>query len=172
VLTAAHCLVDARTKQYHPRLSLNFLLGYEFERYVDHALVESFTTAPGFDPADPSRTRGSDWALLTLDRAIGTRDRQLAVRDQASATGAVVRLGGYNYTHPLILAAGVECRIIGRATDGGGRPLVLHDCLGSHGVSGAPLLAHDGKAWSIVGVHVAETKDGGVGVAAIPNKPR
>ncbi len=170
VLTAAHCLVDPRTGRYFPPSSLNFLLGYEFERYADHALVTSFTTASGFNPADISRTRGSDWALLTLDRALGTPDRVLTIRGQPPAVGATVTLAGYNYTHPLILAAGPECRIVGRAADRAGRLLLRHDCMGSHGVSGAPLLMRDGKAWTIVGVHVAEIDDKANGVAAIPGK--
>ena len=91
VLTAAHCMFHPRTKQPFPPRTLHFLLGFEFEGYAGHAVVVSFETGAGFDPADTGRTRGSDWALLTLDRDIGTPDRILA-RSEERRVGKECRL--------------------------------------------------------------------------------
>ena len=173
VLTAAHCMFHPRTKQPFPPRTLHFLLGFEFEGYAGHAVVVSFETGAGFDPTDTGRTRGSDWALLTLDRDIGTADRILAVRAKPPAVGISVLLGGYSQMQPYVLTVSPVCKIAAHAADPGGRPILRHDCDSAHGVSGAPLLVRDGTTWSIAGVHVAQRRDDAmIGVATMLDQAR
>src|SRR5687768_7196016 len=103
VLTAAHCMFNPRTKQPFPSGTLHFLLGFEFESYAGHAVVVSFVIGSGFQLADTVRTRGADWALLTLDRDIGAPDRILPIRTKPTVAGTSVLLGGYSQAQPYIL---------------------------------------------------------------------
>ena len=58
-------------------------------------------------------------------------------------------LGGYQQDHPLVLMADTQCRIVGRLVDAGGRLLLRHNCTGTRGVSGVPLLIEKGGKWSL-----------------------
>ena len=69
--------------------------------------------------------------------------------------GSTVMLGGDQQDHPLVLMADTECRIVGRAIDADGRLLLRHNCTGTRGDSGAPLLIEKGGEWSTAGVDVA-----------------
>jgi protease YdgD len=173
VLTAAHCMFHPRTKQPFPPRTLHFLLGFEFEGYAGHAVVVSFETGAGFEIADTGRTRGADWALLTLDRDIGAPDRILAIRAKPAAVGMNVLLGGYSQMQPYVLTVSPACRIVAHAADRDGRPILRHDCASAHGVSGAPVLVRDGASWSIAGVHVAQRRDDATaGIAAMLDQAR
>ncbi len=166
VLTAAHCLHNLRTGTYFPPSSLHFLVGYDAGAYAGHAEVLTFTIASDYDGS--RNTAGSDWALLTLDAAIGTPDRQLALRATPPADGTEVMIGGYSQDHPLNLTADVRCRIIGRAVDANGHLLLRHDCTATHGASGAPVLVRDGGGWRIGGVNIAARRGAASGFAAFP----
>ena len=173
VLTAAHCMFHPRTKQPFSPRTLHFLLGFEFEGYAGHAVVVSFETGAGFEIADTGRTRGADWALLTLDRDIGAPDRILPIRAKPAVAGTRVLLGGYSQMQPYILTASAACKVLAQSLDADGRPVLRHDCESANGVSGAPLLMRDGTGWSIIGVHVAQRQgDIANGVASMPEQAR
>ena len=155
VLTAAHCVFNPRTQRYHLPGSLHFLIGYDGSRYAGHALAVKIETGEGYDPTRPRETIGSDWAFITLDTRLGSPDRVLPMLGEPPEIGSKVMLGGYQQDHPLILTADTECRIIGWATDTAGRRLLHHNCTGTKGVSGAPLLIESDGKWYIVGVDVA-----------------
>jgi protease YdgD len=171
VLTAGHCLYNANTKSYFPATSVQFLLGLDRGTYSAMARVVDFTVAPGFDPENTAKTRGSDWAVLTLDQKLGTIDRVLAMRDQPPSVGTPVVVGGYSEDYQYILTAALHCRILGQAADGNGHSLLVHDCIAKRGTSGAPLLVRDGTRWTIGGVEVATGRQDTRGVAAIPSNP-
>src|SRR3954466_3467881 len=50
ILTAAHCLFNARTRRLIPAGALHFLVGYRTGRYSVHARVASYEIGAGFDP--------------------------------------------------------------------------------------------------------------------------
>lgn len=162
VLTAAHCLFNARTQRNFPPSSLHFLIGFDGGRYAGHAGIVSFVLGPGYDRTHPRETMGSDWALLTLDKRLGTPGRMLALADHPAPLGAPAMLAGYSQDHPLHLTGDLACHVVGHQADAGRRPLLRHDCAGTHGVSGAPLLVEDGALWQIGGVDVA-ARDGRAG---------
>jgi protease YdgD len=170
VLTAAHCVFNRRTQHNFPPGSLHFLLGYDRGRYVAHALARRIEVGPGFDPQRPAATRGSDWALVTLDQPLGRGGRILRMLPQPPAIGSRVMLGGYSQDHPLLLLADTDCRILGRFADGAGRALLLrHDCAGSHGVSGAPLLIEQSGSWYVAAIDVAAERGVAGGIAVLPD---
>jgi protease YdgD len=164
VLTAAHCVFNVRTQHNFRADSLHFLIGYNGDDYAGHAIGVRLVTGPGYDPLRPDRTRGSDWALLTLAARLGTPDRVLALADGPPPVGAKIMIGGYSQDHPLVLMDDPDCRIVGRAADGGGRPLLVDDCAATRGVSGAPALVADGKGWRVGGIYVAAAAKAQLGI--------
>lgn len=157
VLTAAHCLVAPRTRNFVRPESIHVLVGYRLGVWALGARVTAFTTGrfrPGQGPAT------ADWALLTLARPIGTPDRILPLLRQIPPAGTAVMLGGWQQDRPEVLLADTGCRLIGN------NALLLHDCAGTRGASGAPLLARgaDGN-WAILGVQVAAETAAAIGVA-------
>jgi protease YdgD len=162
VLTAAHCVYNPRTRRYFPPEALHFLIGYDGSCYAGHSIGVKLETGPNYDPIRPYETIGSDWALISLDTRLGSADRVLPMIGELPEVGSVIMLGGYQQDHPLVLMADTECRIVGRATDARGRLLLRHNCTGTEGVSGAPLLIEKGGKWYTAGVEVA----GELGIAS------
>jgi protease YdgD len=169
VLTAGHCLYDPEAKSNFPPAALRFFLGFDKGSYVAQARIVAFAISRGFDPENTPRTRGSDWAVLTLDQQLGTPDRILPLRGEPPPDGTPVVVGGYSYDYLQVLTAATHCRILGRANDGNGHPLLVHDCTAKRGTSGAPLLVRDGTRWSIGGVEVATGRQDTRGLASIPS---
>jgi protease YdgD len=167
VVTAAHCLFNRRTRQYSPPGSLHFLIGYNGSSYAGHAIGVSMKVGEGYDPVRPKETIGSDWALVLLDKKVGSADRVLPILNELPENGASVMLGGYQQDHPLILMADTRCRIGGRLVDGSGRLLLRHSCAGTSGVSGAPLLINRGDRWHIAAIEVAAEVDHTGGAAIV-----
>jgi protease YdgD len=172
VLTAAHCVYNPRTKHNFPPETLHFLIGYDSGNYAGHAVVRAIVTGPGYDPAEPRQTMGSDWALLTLDKNLGTPDRVLAIRATPPEAGAIVTIGGYSQDHPLLLTVDPECRIVGQGKDAAGGRLLRDNCTGTHGASGAPILVREGGVWRIAAIRVAAELGVASGIAAILDEPR
>jgi protease YdgD len=162
VLTAAHCVFNIRTQAYFPPTAVHFLIGYAGGDYAGEARGTRLVVGAAFDPKQAKATSGSDWALLTLDRRLGTPDRVLPLRETPPEIGMNAAIGGYSRDHPLVLTADVGCRVVGLAADTSGRPLLRHNCTGTEGTSGAPLLVQEGGVWQVGGVQVA----GEFGVAA------
>ncbi|MCO6414681.1 trypsin-like serine protease [Siccirubricoccus sp. KC 17139] len=152
VLTAAHCLVSPRSRQLLRPSSMHFLLGYERGAYVAHARVAAFRVAPGFSPQN-SGPASLDWAVLVLEAPLGPADRILPLMRELPPPRTPLMLGGYQQDRPEVLLADAACRAIGRVSQPGGGALLLHDCAGTRGVSGAPVLAQgpDG-AWQVAGI--------------------
>ncbi|HKM70278.1 MAG TPA: trypsin-like serine protease [Stellaceae bacterium] len=155
VLTAAHCVYNPRTQHNFPPGSLHFLIGYDGSRYAGHAIGVKLEIGPGYDPSRAYETRGSDWALILLDTKLGSTDRILPMIGELPEVGSTIMLGGYQQDHPLVLMGDDACRIIGRTTDASGRLLLRHNCTGTGGDSGAPLLIQKGGKWYTAGVDVA-----------------
>ena len=172
VLTAAHCVYNPRTQHNFPPETLHFLVSYDGSRYAGHATGVRLETGPSYDSSRPSETRGSDWALVTLDTKLGLADRVLPMIGELPQIGSAIMLGGYQQDHPLILMADTECRIVGRATDGTGRVLLRRNCTGTSGDSGAPLLIEKGGKWYTAGINVAAELGVASGLAVLLNEAR
>jgi protease YdgD len=168
VLTAAHCLVAPRTGQMVQARSVHFLLGYAVGHYTVHRRSTSFLVAHGYSAAE-RKPAAADWAILTLDAPLDTPPLPL----RPPRRGDAVQLGGYQQDRPEQLMADTDCRIT-ELMGAGGPPLLLHDCAGTRGTSGAPLLRQDGAGqWSIVGIAVAAAwkNAGGLAVSSGAIRP-
>jgi protease YdgD len=166
VMTAAHCLFRPVTGRYVQPSSIHFLWRYDLGAYADHARIIGFAAAPGYDPLQELRTLGLDRAFLTLDHPVGTSGDDVRFAPATPKLGTPLLLGGYNRDHDEVLEAD-SCRLKGFAVDHGGHRLLVHDCYGEPGTSGAALFAQqpDGR-WDVVGLEVAVTGPGGrIGLA-------
>jgi protease YdgD len=166
VMTAGHCLFRSVTGHYVQPSSVHFLWRYDRGAYADHARVTGFTVAPGYDPLHELQTLGLDRAFLTLDHPVGRMGDDVRFAPATPRIGTPLLLGGYNRDEDEVLEAD-SCVLRGLAVDHGGHRLLVHDCYGEPGTSGAALFARqpDGQ-WDVVGLEVAVTGPGGrIGLA-------
>ena len=149
-LTAAHCLWSAHLGRYVPPDMVHVLARYARGGFAGHAIALRTRIA-----------RDLDVAAVTLAAPVGGATLGFAT---PPAPGTPAMLGGYNQDRAEVIEADTGCRVV--ADDGA---LLRHDCEGTHGTSGAPLLVRgaDG-AWRIAGLQVAAFahRRGGIAVSA------
>jgi protease YdgD len=165
VLTAAHCLYNRRTGALLQPVSLHVLFGYQRGTYRWHRLVVQVTVGPGFDGGKPQPQR-TDWAWLELAEAIPASVSPLPVSKEAPMPGTALALAGYNQDRAQLLLAAAECHVIGAARSPDGGAFFTHDCAGTRGTSGAPLLARLGDNWEVVGINIAAGRDANLALLA------
>lgn len=162
VVTAAHCLYSRHTQRMVPAQALHVLFGYQGGAFRTHVTVERTTLDDAYDRTRTD-TVGADWALLTLSAAPPVPVLPLAL--QPPPPGLPVALGGFNQDKAQRLMADTACRVTGRAA-AGGAPLVLHDCSGTRGTSGGPLLTKRDGRWEVLGIAVAVGAEANLAVPA------
>jgi protease YdgD len=164
VLTAAHCLVAPRTGRLVQPRSVHFLLGYERGEWTAQARATSFAVGEGYDPQRGEA--GADWALLTLDQRLGPPHRPLPLLRQVPPPRTPAMLAGYQQDRPEVLLADSQCRILGLNRPRSGLATLVHDCAGTRGSSGAPLLVQlPNGTWAVAGVAAAVSADMALGFA-------
>ncbi|MFE0758908.1 trypsin-like serine peptidase [Inquilinus sp. NPDC058860] len=158
VLTAAHCLFNPRTQRFLPASSLHVLFGYERGEFIEHALVTRVIRADAYDPQRPREDYAADWAILVLAADAPPQAPPLLVADAMPPPGTAVVLGGYSQDKAQIITADTACMVLGtdRTTKG---PVLIHDCNGTRGTSGSPLLELRDGDWQVVGIAVAGSTD-------------
>ncbi|MBR0682716.1 trypsin-like serine protease [Roseomonas eburnea] len=158
VVTAAHCLINDDATALVPAREVVFRLGTRTARVV------SLRSGAGFDPGREEPWR-SDWAVLTLDTPLG-EGRALRLAREAPREGIALALPGWQHDRPGVLLADIGCRVIVMATFGAQGMLVGHNCAGTLGSSGAPLLARaDDGGFVVVGVQAKAALGRPLGVA-------
>jgi len=167
VVTAAHCIFNRRVQRYFPPAALHFLIGYTGSRYTGHAIGTAIKISDAYDPDRPEETVGSDWALVFLDKNLGSEGRVLPILSEPPENGVKVALGGYQKDHSLVLMADTRCHIVGRFVDAGGRLLLRHNCAATNGTSGAPLLIERGGRWHVAAIEVVGRTGASGGAAAM-----
>lgn len=157
VLTAAHCLRHPRRGRIYAPDEVHFVAGWRRGSWVAHARAATFRLAPdlAFDAQGLPTRLESDWAVLRLERALLDLDllQPLPVGWPARGgdRGHGAQLLGYAQDRPHLPVRLAPCPI----EAAGARPgLVLHGCIASQGLSGAPLLVSGASGWSVVGVHL------------------
>lgn len=158
VLTAAHCVYDNRRKRWAPINNVHFLAGYNRGDFLEHALAARIITSDSYIPENRSDDAklGSDWALIVLRTAskvkpIPLEPLDLRALQAALADGELLR-AGYSQDRAHMLAAHVNCSIIGASEEG---RLLRHDCDATHGDSGSPLMLRRKGKLSLIAINVA-----------------
>lgn len=159
VLTAAHCLVDEARGRMLPASAARFTLA---DGTVRQGV--SYRHGQGFIPARQEPWR-ADWAYVTLDAEVPGVQPLALLREPPSA-GLPLALGGWQHDRPGVITADTGCRVIGTATYGAQGMVIQHNCAGTFGSSGAPILARgaDGR-WAILGVQAKAALGQRFGVA-------
>ncbi|WP_353857577.1 trypsin-like peptidase domain-containing protein [Azospirillum formosense] len=163
VVTAAHCLIN-RAQRFLPASSLHVLFGYERGEYRQHRAVAALETGGPYDTERRLDGLVGDWAVLTLDGDAPEGMPPLPLARVPPEAGTPLMLGGYSQDRAHLVTADTACAARGiNDTDRG--PLLVHDCDGTRGVSGAALLVRtpggDGRAdgagegWAVAGIAVA-----------------
>lgn len=171
VLTAAHCMWNKRTHKWLRPDGLHFLPGYRMGSYLLTQAVASIRLDPdiAMDERGRPRDMAKDWAVLTLKAAIPpSKELQpiaLASNGEiaAIAPGQPLVRAGYSQDRPH-LPTKAACHLLGRS----GPRIILHDCDGTRGDSGSPILIQTDGGWRVLGLHVAVAARGtesfGIGV--------
>ena len=112
--------------------------------------------------------RDADWAIVILAQPLGTPDRILPILKTMPPSGTHLALGGYEQDRLHVMVADLNCSLIGIARDAGGHTMLSHNCAGTRGASGGPLLAHlsDGS-WTVIGI-ASTARIGSTGGYAVP----
>ena len=160
-VTAAHCLGAKQLGHPAPASAVHVLLGYVDGRFSRHLQPDAVRVDAGV-AAEPEVHRGSDVALLHFAEAVTD---VLPVAPGVVAAGTRLALGGYGQDRAERLLVDADCAAEGMATDGDGRPLLVHGCNGTRGTSGGAVLAEFDGAWRLVGVQVGAFTDRAGGVA-------
>ena len=158
-VTAAHCLYSRPLGRIVPASAVHVLVGY-VQGAAIHRVAASLATYPGYQPGGTA----PDLAVIRFAEPAASPDRVLALVDAPAPPGTPLVLGGYGQDRNEVLTVDAACSVQGYAATAQGAALV-HDCVGTHGTSGAPLLARvqDGP-WAVAGVQVA-ARAGGGGIA-------
>lgn len=167
VVTAAHCLYSRRLGHFVPAESVHILVGYDRGSFTRHAVAASFMTAAGYDPGSGPAAGTLDLAVVRLAQPVAVVDRTLSLADRPPPPGTPLMLGGYGQDRAEVILADAACTVQGYA-GAGVAAMLVHDCEGTRGTSGAPVLARDATGtWQVVGVQVSGRTDG-AGGAAVP----
>jgi protease YdgD len=145
VLTAAHCLKDGPGTALLAPARLRVSVGGAEARGV------ALRVGAGFDPAREAPW-ASDWALVSLSAPIGT-GRVLPLLRETPPAGSILALPGFQRDDPGALLVDPACRYLGLRRIEGEGVMLAHDCAGTTGSSGGPLLLRgaDGN-FAIIGV--------------------
>lgn len=158
VVTAQHCLIDAQGRGIVRPDQVTFRLGGRTARGV------ALLAGQGFDIALEQPWR-SDWALLTIDTPLG-EGRALRLAREPPREGTPLSLPGWQHDRPGALVADLRCRVLVMGTFGAQGMLVGHNCAGTMGSSGAPLIARDeAGGFLVIGIQAKAALGRSVGVA-------
>lgn len=163
-ITAAHCLYSRRLGGFVPAGSVHILVGYDKGAFTKHAAAASFVVDLGYDPAAGPRAGVADLAVVRFTQPVTDAARVLPLLDQEPPAGTPVMLAGYGQDRAEVLLADTACTLQGR-TGAGVAAVLVHDCEGTRGTSGAPLLMRGAGGWRVAGVQATGRADGAGGTA-------
>jgi protease YdgD len=159
IVTAAHCLFNARTRRFIPARALHFLVGYRTGRYSAHARVASYEIGTGFDPLRYDQTSEADWAVLTVTESLPAEIEPLRLRREPSPSGTKAVLVGYPRDRAFAMTADRDCEL--RDEISAGR-LLLHTCRSTFGYSGGPILiGTGGREMEVAAIQIASMQSNG-----------
>jgi len=132
VLTAAHCLKDEPGTALLPPERIRVSIDGADARGV------ALRVGAGFDPVREAPW-ASDWALVSLSAPIGA-GRVLPLLRETPPERSILALPGFQRDAPGALLVDPACRYLGLRRIEGEGVMLAHDCAGTTGSSGGPLL--------------------------------
>lgn len=153
VATAAHCITDGSG----PIKGMVFRAGARGDGEQGRANVISAVVAPDYsdESAAPGGGNGDDWAILTLDRDLGTqvgivRPHVLGKDDLGRIRSGefLISQAGYSWDTGAYLSGHMDCRIFEAYRDGS----IIHSCDTTQGDSGSPIMTQVNGEWRLIAV--------------------
>lgn len=146
-LTAAHCLDPRGVATLLAADRMHVLAGWRMGAAAAHFRGTAAAAAPGWRPG----ALATDAALIRLAPVSGAPEDATPLRiAPPPAPGAPLITLSYGRDRPEALSRQTGCRLVARQGD-----LLVTDCEGTPGVSGAPLLAETPDGPALIGVVVA-----------------
>ncbi len=154
IATAAHCMQGENGR---PAKVINFRAGAYGNTEQGIAQVVSTVVAPDYseNSAPPNGGNGNDWAILTLDRDLGTQIGYVRPHVFDKDDLAEIRNGdylvsqmGYSWDTGRFPSGHMECRILTAYRDGS----MIHTCDTTQGDSGSPIMRLIDGEWRLVAV--------------------
>lgn len=164
VLTAGHCLLDARLSTLVAPQHVHFVAGQSRDgEFRGHSAAVDILTDPDFALAIEGRSQldlvqprmmARDWAIITLEDALDLRPIALHVVRHADLPGAPepgeIARAGYSQDRPFLLSAHRGCSV---QTDTPQPGSLLHRCDAMPGDSGSPILLLRDETAGLIGIH-------------------
>nr|WP_081293312.1 trypsin-like serine protease [Tritonibacter mobilis] len=136
VLTAAHCVYDARTGQRINPRGIRFEAGLDGRKVKAARSIAKAVVHPSYQfRAGGDAQLGSDIAVLRLSQPINRSDIRPFAMSARADRGANVDVLSYSYTNATRANREQNCQVLSRRT----RTLVM-SCRVDFGASGAPVL--------------------------------
>ncbi len=154
IATAAHCMEGVTGT---PIKGITFRAGAQGNSQQGFANVVSAVVAPDYseESAPPNGGNGNDWAILTLDRDLGTEigivRPYVFDKDDLGEIRAgrfIVSQAGYSWDTGSHLSGHMNCQILTAYTDGS----MIHTCDTTRGDSGSPILHQVNGEWRLIAV--------------------
>ncbi|WP_044026670.1 trypsin-like serine peptidase [Ruegeria sp. TM1040] len=136
VLTAAHCVYDARTGQRVNPRGIRFEAGLDGRRVKAQRSVSKAVVHPAYEFRTGGNSQlGADLAVLRLSQPINRSDIRPFAMSASANQGASVDVLSYSYHNATRASREQDCQVLSRRT----RTLVM-SCRVDFGASGAPVL--------------------------------
>ncbi len=145
VLTAAHCVVDLKTKELRRDLAYfrpNYINGKSYQKsWITHIWVGTL---------DLEKNQPEDWAVLKLADNLGEGFGWMEVKEE---TEGQMQCGGYSadFAGGKTPTLHNNCKILAESQD-----ILLHNCHTTRGSSGAPIFMMQNDKAYIVALNVGE----------------
>ncbi|GHA37148.1 hypothetical protein GCM10007989_36630 [Devosia pacifica] len=153
VLTAAHCLFNARTGHFMRPQSIHVVLGYDRGNYGFHTVADEVMLGSGYAPRGPAPS-SADYAVLHLANTVPEVFRPLQIADGVNPSTRFIT-AGFAQQRPEMVSASPKCRM----KSGIDENLLVTDCHVERGLSGGPLI--DIETWRLVGIMIASGRENG-----------
>lgn len=141
VLTASHCLWDKKSERWYGAQFVHFVAGYSQYGFAGHSKATHLLISQQSDPATFLETAAfpNDWAVMILEKPLGKELGQIDLLDPLLMKGDLPNLLIMGYRRDRAHALTAERNCVARQ-DPGNAGLFLHNCQGTFGVSGGPLM--------------------------------
>ena len=164
VLTAAHCVVNARTGRPYPVSEVHFVAGWYKGTKTGHRRVKSMAIHPGYlsNKRKSLADLGTDIALIRLASPMKLAEAAPFTVSQPPLPGETLTLVNYRRDRPHALTYQKDCpynTITGS--------VLTINCPVVQGASGSPVFLENSETPNIVAVIVAKAQGGPVRAFAV-----
>ena len=154
VITAAHCLFDARTGKPHVASKVNFVAGVRRDQYLAHTIAKCMYTLPGYTfTTKPSLEQAAkDIAIVHLAAPLNIPVFPLLETSEKDVTAQLIS-AGYARDRPFLLAADKSCKRLKAQGQ-----VWLTNCDTNYGGSGGPVIIKEEEQLRVAAIMVGSVQ--------------